>query len=75
MTTVPVPICYSCAHLNDDVLDGEPLLCTAYPDGIPDEIVESEVDHRLPYPGDHGIQFEQRPDRPEPDDLVFEGEP
>jgi hypothetical protein len=49
--------------------------CDAYPAGIPDPIINSEADHRLPYVGDQGIRFEQRPDRPPPDDLVFEGPP
>lgn len=73
MTTVPVPICYSCAHLY--LRGSEGMACTAYPDGIPEVIIESVVDHRLPYAGDHGIQFTQRPNAPPPDLLVFEGEP
>lgn len=31
--------------------------CTAYPEGIPDEIMSNEVDHRYPHEGDRGIQF------------------
>jgi len=73
VTTVAVPICYSCVHLVNDGTFG--LRCTAYPDGIPTEIIESQVDHRLPFAGDNGIQFEQDPNVSPPDLTVFEGEP
>lgn len=32
--------------------------CSAFPRGIPMEIMSNRVDHTLPYLGDHGIQFE-----------------
>lgn len=50
-----MPVCMSCAHFHEDA-DG--LVCDAYPEGIPDGILTGESDHREPYPGDHGIQFE-----------------
>jgi hypothetical protein len=54
-------------------LTGEGMTCAAYPSGIPAEILDSDVDHRLPYAGDHGIHFMQDPAKPEPDLTVFEG--
>ena len=39
--------------------------CKAYPDGIPKEILNGGVDHRLPYTGDHGIQLELKPGLPD----------
>jgi hypothetical protein len=47
-------LCMECRH----VLGAR--RCAAYPDGIPREILLEEYDHRKPFPGDNGIQFEQR---------------
>lgn len=47
--------CILCKHNN--VTTGD--TCTAFPDGIPDTILSGEVDHKKPYKGDHGIQYEQ----------------
>lgn len=49
-------ICVYCRHLRV----GEGRTCDAFPDhdSIPLEIWLAENDHRDPYPGDHGIQFE-----------------
>lgn len=31
--------------------------CAAFPEGIPYEVAMSDVDHRFPVDGDHGVQF------------------
>jgi len=39
--------------------------CDAYPEdppGRPRPIIAGEHDHTTPFPGDHGIRFEPRPD-------------
>lgn len=65
MSSFIPPICYSCIHYNG-------LTCEAYPDGIPQSILESTADHRDPQPGDHGIQFEQDPTKEKPSFELME---
>jgi hypothetical protein len=49
-----IPICNNCVH----VMRSAPAIkCSAYPEGIPIEILTGKVDHHKPYKGDHGIQF------------------
>ncbi len=38
---------------------GQVPACDAFPKGIPDEIAYGDNLHLKPYPGDHGIQFEE----------------
>lgn len=56
--------CNSCVHRRASAT------CDAFPDGIPKVILMNEIDHREPFPGDHGIQFELKPraESPYPDD-------
>ena len=57
MTTIQV-LCATCKHFRDDVEDEN--VCEAFPDGIPEEIITDEFDHREPHPDDNGIQYEPR---------------
>ena len=36
--------------------------CTAFPQGIPPEILAGGFDHREPHPDDNGVRFEARPE-------------
>lgn len=54
--------CANCSHLRD--AEGYRWRCDAFPDGIPMPILREEFDHIVPYPGDHGIQFEMRESEP-----------
>jgi len=58
------PICFDCRHLTrlrDGNVPPGPLRCTAFPREIPRDIQLAEFDHHQSYPGDHGIQFEPKP--------------
>jgi len=46
-----IPQCYKCKHFKQFHL------CDAFAD-IPIDILLNKIDHRKPYPGDHGILFE-----------------
>lgn len=43
--------CVSCLH------KWRGPVCEAYPDGIPEVILNGNVDHKTPYPGDHGLTY------------------
>ncbi|HZO29806.1 MAG TPA: hypothetical protein VFH48_27840 [Chloroflexota bacterium] len=55
MTSLVMPICMVCRHLTRDA--GWGYRCAAFPSGIPDAIIESRVDHRMPFNGDNGVRF------------------
>lgn len=54
MTLMLPPICEACAHRFAQM----GYACSAFPDGVPSEIVDDGFDHRQPFDGDQGIQFE-----------------
>jgi len=54
--TIFSPVCTFCVHLTD-IVDRT---CKAFPGGIPREIWLGKNTHMVPYPGDHGIQFEKQ---------------
>ena len=56
MTTGPRSQCDACRHLRLGALD-LPLACTAFPDGIPKQVLDNMLDHRLPVDGDNGVRF------------------
>jgi hypothetical protein len=56
LVETPLPQCIKCKHL-----DRRTLQCPAFGNKpIPDDIQLNLSDHRYPYPGDHGILFEER---------------
>lgn len=54
MTTRAVS-CPFCIHFNSDIRDRT--VCSAFPEGIPDDIKYGLNHHTRPFPGDNGIRF------------------
>lgn len=54
MNRTDILLCLGCRHLSDD----RNWICKAFRQGIPDDILTEEHNHRTPYPGDNGIMFE-----------------
>ena len=55
-TTITYAVCSLCKHL----ISIDKATCQAFPGGIPDEIFLYGNEHTAPFPGDHGIQFEEK---------------
>lgn len=80
MTVRPIPQCLSCAHwvsplMRDDeeARGRQPKqTCSAYPlpESIPDKIWLNQADHREPFNGDHGIQWEAKGERKFPESAL-----
>lgn len=56
---VPMPVCLTCKHFHGG--SAFPVTCEAYPKGIPEAIWAGGFDHRQPYSGDNGVQYEAKP--------------
>lgn len=54
------PMCNYCKHYT--AMPNSPD-CEAFPDGIPNDILDEKPPHTSPYPGDHGMLFEPDMDR------------
>ncbi len=54
----PTPLCLRCARFHED--NDEGFTCSAFPKGIPDEIVLRGFNHSNPFPGDNGMLFVAR---------------
>ncbi|MBI2300806.1 MAG: hypothetical protein HYU66_18000 [Armatimonadetes bacterium] len=59
----PPPLCFYCRHRRWD--PGRGTHCAAFPDGVPQAVLQSRADHRQALAGDHGIAFEPREDAPQ----------
>lgn len=58
--------CIYCKHFQGATSQGNPQgnpfatpkICAAFPQGIPQEVLLTIHDHRLPFDGDHGVRYE-----------------
>jgi hypothetical protein len=57
--TLIINLCMLCQRFHAQNRDSE--TCDAFPQGIPEAILDMCADHREPYRGHHGLQFVARP--------------
>ena len=50
-------LCNNCTHLAKGPVSNE-ITCAAFPQRIPVEILLNRHDHRIPFPGDHGMRYD-----------------
>ena len=63
--------CVRCKHLDvSRLLARKGAVCAAFPDGIPQDIIQGMNRHEAPFPGDHGIQFEAEPEKDRAEDAA-----
>ena len=72
MTTRAAPLCMWCRRYIRSTWSD--FACQAFPEGIPDQIITNQADHRQPYPGDNGLLFDpENPGDPQFDPFAQPG--
>ena len=59
MTTGEAPPCVRCRHMKiPPGLEDKTLVCAAFPEGIPDDILYGNHSHIGAYPDDNGLRYD-----------------
>lgn len=72
MNDIVAPQCHFCVQrfASDFDVGATGARCRAFPDGIPEAILETRVDHRQPFRGDGGFRY--TPDASAPPDSLWD---